>query len=427
MRKRVLLSVLLSVALTVTTFGQGENVFINRSYWKEQPSIEKIKADIEKGNAIAELDGHHFDGTTWAILEGLPDETISFLLDQEGNGVNKLTHDQRTYVFWAAYKGRYDLMLELIERGARMDIEDQFGYSVLTFSAVTGQLDTRIYDLCAKHGAEIAQETNKSGANVLLMLSPFIKHKVQLDYFLSKGLSISSVDDSGNNIFCYAASSGNEFMAQKAIDAGLNVNANNGAAAYFAAKGLRSHKNNKSTFQLLKEQGVSFAHLDADNNNLLHVLAQNKNVGDAFTYLVQQGLNINARNSKNQTPLLIAADWADETTIKQIVRIGGLTDLVDEEGNSALHLSVKNKNEGAVVYLLKGMKTMINVPNEEGMTPLLSLAMKTNSVSRLRLYVEHGANISDKTPFGETVYQLATENELLAGYHDELTFLNDEN
>jgi hypothetical protein len=49
--------------------GQSKNVFLDRIYWKNNPSIEQIKKDINSGNDIAALNAHKFDGVVWAILE----------------------------------------------------------------------------------------------------------------------------------------------------------------------------------------------------------------------------------------------------------------------------------------------------------------------------------------------------------------------
>ena len=41
---------------------------------------------------------------TWAIIEKNSNEIVKYLISKEGNGVNKLTHDGRTYIFWAMYR-----------------------------------------------------------------------------------------------------------------------------------------------------------------------------------------------------------------------------------------------------------------------------------------------------------------------------------
>lgn len=426
MKNAVILFVVLSVC-TLHSFAHTENVFIQRSYWKKQPSIEKIQEDMARGNDISELGGHKFDAVTWAILEKNPLETISFLLDQEGNEPNKITHDQRTYVFWAAYKGNYELMLDLIQRGARMDLKDQFGYSVLTFSAVTGQTDQRVYDLCITHGAQIATEKNSKGADVLLMVSPFLESQDQLDYFLNKGLNLKTKDNEGNNLFVYAASTGNQFMMKKALEVGLSANVNNGKAAYFAAKGTRFKKNDANTFKFLKKQGVSFQFLDQEGNNLLHILASKRNYSDGIKYLVDEGVDLNAQNSEGKTPLMIAMESTTPENIRLLAEMGADFSISDKDGNTAIHAAIKNDDHTIIPFILSEYSEGINTSNNNGLTPLHFAAMTATDFSPLKQLIEHGADVTIKTPFDESVYDLAKENEQLNLTDEQLNSLKNEN
>ncbi len=157
------IAVLITVTMLAHTFlGQAENIFLSRSYWKEKPTLEKVKFDIAEGHNPSELDRYDFDAIGWSILEDTDDEIIKYLLTQKGNGVNKLTHDGRTYIFWAAYKNKLALMKYLLEKGARTDIIDSHGYSLVNFCAVTGQLNTEIYDLC------IQQEVNCQRSSIMM-------------------------------------------------------------------------------------------------------------------------------------------------------------------------------------------------------------------------------------------------------------------
>ena len=101
-----------------------ENIFFKRSFWENKPSIEEVKNNINDINSLTALNPNGFDAIVYAILSETPNETIKHLLTYKGNGVNKRTHDKRTYVFWAAYKGNIKLMRYLIEKGARMDFKD---------------------------------------------------------------------------------------------------------------------------------------------------------------------------------------------------------------------------------------------------------------------------------------------------------------
>ena len=209
------------VLLTVVAYAQSSNIFLDRAYWKNQPSLEDIKAKIEGGNDPTQLNSNSFDPATYAIMEGLPNETLQYLIDLEGNGKDKLTHDGRTYIFWAAYAGYLPLLNSLVEQGADTEIVDDHGYSLLNFSATTGQTDIELYDFLLTNGSDLS-ETNHDGANALLLLIPHLTDFTLVDYFTEKGADLNTKDDNGNGVFNYTARSGNKEMLDKLIEKGVD-------------------------------------------------------------------------------------------------------------------------------------------------------------------------------------------------------------
>src|SRR4051812_17827804 len=95
---------------TVTAFAAQaqKNVFLDAAFWKENPDVSRIQSEIAKGSNPAEANPMCFDGVVNAINAKAPTESIKFLLTQKGNDVNKITHDARTYIFWAASKGNVE-------------------------------------------------------------------------------------------------------------------------------------------------------------------------------------------------------------------------------------------------------------------------------------------------------------------------------
>lgn len=109
------LTILYLSTLSFHSFSQTENILPDRKFRKENPTLEEVKQEIAEGHSPTELTAYNFDATGYAILENTPQETIEYLMAQ-GNDVNKLTHDARTYIFWAAYKGNLELMKYLFDK-----------------------------------------------------------------------------------------------------------------------------------------------------------------------------------------------------------------------------------------------------------------------------------------------------------------------
>jgi hypothetical protein len=90
--------------MSLSIFGIGSlfaqnNTLLERSFWKSNPDLEMVKSAVDKGANPSELNSNAFDPTAYSILEQSSMDVIKYLLSFEGNDVNKLTHDLRTYAF----------------------------------------------------------------------------------------------------------------------------------------------------------------------------------------------------------------------------------------------------------------------------------------------------------------------------------------
>ena len=76
---------------------------------------------------------------------------------------------------------------------------------------------------------------------------------------------------------------------------------------------------------------------------------------------------------------------------------------------------------------LEGLDIDINKKNDEGNTPLHLAAMSTGNADILTYLISRGGDVTVKTDFEETVYDLAKENELLQQQKIDLDFLKAKN
>ena len=128
------------------------NIFLSRDYWKLNPSIDKIKNDILNGNDPTQMNFYGFDAVVYSLLENVNYPSIKYLLEIEGNELEKKTHDSRTYIFWAAYKANLKIMDYLLRKDVQTNIYDSNGNNPITFAASTGQKNIEVYNLFEKYG-----------------------------------------------------------------------------------------------------------------------------------------------------------------------------------------------------------------------------------------------------------------------------------
>ena len=238
--KNLITLTLLLVFGTITA--QNSNIFWDRDFWSPTVTIKDVIEKIEAGNNASKLNPNGFDATTNAILANTTNDVIKYLLGLDGNDINKITHDGRTYLFWAALRGNLPLMEYLINEGAKTDLLDDKGSSILLFAAAGGQTNPVLYNLLLKHGASI-NETNPKGANALHQLVGNAKTLNDLEYFINKGIDLNSTDKAGLNVVDYASKSGNKAIIEQLIEKGVSykdTNADGSNAILMAAYGSRS-------------------------------------------------------------------------------------------------------------------------------------------------------------------------------------------
>ncbi|GAB5417654.1 MAG: ankyrin repeat domain-containing protein [Crocinitomicaceae bacterium] len=410
-----------SIMIVSTTLGQ-DNVLIDRSYWKQQPSLKKVKADVAAGNDPAAFNQHTFDAVTWAILESADDAIVWYLINLDGNEVNKRSHDGRTPIFWAAYKNNVTLMKELIEKGANTDLMDSHGYSLVSFAASTGQTNQEVYNFCLEHGAKFNEERNKDGANPIHLIIPYLEDATLIEYFSKNGVSLKAEDKNGNNIFTYAAKTGNIPMMEYALSKGIDPHANNDAAVIFASKGTRSKSTSIEGFKFLQEHGLNLNTTDKDGRSALYYLASKSKDMELFEMLVQAGLKTDQSDNQGVSPLNQAAANNSGEVVKFLAYHSRDISAANTMGENALHIAVNHENKEAVKVLLE-MGMDINVVTNEQLSPLHLAAMKAKDIELLQFLIEKGADKTLDTQFGETAYDLALENEMLQNNKTNLDFL----
>ncbi len=398
-----------TLMLTSVTAMAQKNIFLDQAYWKTNPTVEQVKAEIASGNNASELSSNSFDAVVMAINAGAPNESIKYLLTQPGNDANKLTHDGRTYIFWAASRGNVEVLDYLLAKGAKLDIIDSHGATVLNFAASGGQQNTKVYDLLISKGYDLKKGVNAEGANALLLTIASAKDFKLTDYFISKGLDLKSVDAKGNTAFNYAARTGNIEILKALVEKGVKYNDN---AMLMAAQGGRGNANTLELFKYIESLKISPAVIGQNGENVLHALARKPNQAEIINYFIVKGVDINKADIDGNTPFMNAA--GSNTDIDLITSLSASVkniNAVNKKGNSALTLAVRG-NSQAVVSLLLSKGADVNVLDAAGEN-LVSHLVDTYNPQRaeafeakLKLLQEKGLAIATPQKNGNTLYHL---------------------
>jgi ankyrin repeat protein len=158
----------------------------------------------------------------------------------------------------------------------------------------------------------------------------------------------------------------------------------------------------KITFVVLViQQIIGMSSLKANDNLPLHeiILSQNsiKNKKDLLRQALDEGEDINARNSTGVTPLNLAITYnQDPEIIKFLLQQKANINIPDDFNVSPLHNAVK-KSSAAVIDMLLQVGADMYLKNEPDNQTPFDLAEQSGSTAILELFKKYAEQIAEKT------------------------------
>lgn len=411
MKKVISLFILL---ISVNSIAQN-NKLLDRKFWGPNVTVELVKQMIKEGNDPTQLNPNSFDPMVYAILQDTPSQVLRYLQSIKGNDVNKLTHDGRTYIFWAAYKGNDGFMQYLIDKGAKTDILDDHGLTVLNFAANAGQTNIKVYDLCLKYGANLKKDVNHNGANALLLAAPSDKEFKLIEYFTSKGLDINSKDNNGNGIYNYVARAGDLELLKKLSGEGVK---GNDQAFIFASQGTRGKTNGINVFKFLENNGLNPKVETKEGVTPLHNVASRNKDLEVINYFISKGNNVNTKDKDGNTPFLNAVSRNSIEVVEALLPYVKDIDDQNKKGQTALMLATQNNNL-EVIQLLIRKQAKVDVVDAKGnnlnyyLIEAFNPRQPKDFAHKLQFLQPKGLDISKKQNDGSTLLHLAVNKQNL--------------
>lgn len=394
---------------------QNKNTLLQADFWKQNPTVEAVKAEIAKGNNPTELDPRAFDATTMAINNNAPTETIKFLVEQPGNGVGKITHDSRIYLHWAALRGNAELVEYLIAKGSDIQTPDSHGSEPIVFAVSGGQKNVAVYDAFVKGGIDLKKKY-KSGANLLLLGIANDSDLAIANYLTSKGLSLKDVDSEGATAFDYAAKSGNVEVLKNLL--GKGVKATN-AALIFMSQGGRGTAAPIESYKYLVEELKLNPNFANKSGNVLHSIVRKPNQEEIIKYFLAKGVDVNKADGEGVTPFMNAAAGKNLAVVELLTPKVKNINAVNERGESALTAAVATGSPEVVAFLLdKGANVKIEdqaghnlayfaVQNYRPAGPQGGANAKDELAEKLNLLKSKGLDVEGPQKDGSTLYHIA--------------------
>ena len=391
-------------------------------------NITLIKHLIELGSDIEFTTAR---GTNILLMSGFGSQQDTLLYDyflSKGVNINSNNSNKMNILLALAGSDAKDKSTfdYLINKGLDWDYKDDENNGFFHYAARAGNIENMKLALNEDIDYNLY---NSNGENAMFFASYGRKRSEiilkTLTFLDSLGLKVNVVNNKEETPLHHAVKRGNAQVIEFFLDHGIDVNKidENGNTAFINSV-FGKLENMQIIYPLIHE--IDLKNKDGHSALSKSVIYAKK---DAFDFLTKNGANLNIED-KNKDDLISLAfknhiDRKDEDyeyIINNLVELGLTAKPNYSEGNTLLHYAVE-KNSKFLVKKALELNVNPNHKNQLGLTSLHLAAMKATNSYITEILIEAGADKKILTDFGESPYDLASENEILISNNTDITHL----
>ncbi|WP_158841752.1 ankyrin repeat domain-containing protein [Polaribacter sp. L3A8] len=355
------------------------NTFLNFAASAGQLDIELYKYSFSIGADITKEKNHDGANALLLVASHLKDFKLVEFLITKGASINDKDANGNGLFEYAAKGGNTQFLKILLNKGV------DTGKNAMIYASKGSrnkQNTLETYQFLEKNGIK-PNVVDANNRNPLHFIARNNKDIAIFKYFIDKGVSTNLQDKEGNSPFINAANS-NSLEVIKLLSKDVknsNLKNNDGHTALTNAVG----RNSIDVIEYLLEKGADINTVDKDGNTLSYYLINNfkANKPDIF----EAKLNVLTKNR-----LVI--------------------NKLQNSGNTLLHIATQENNL-PLLKRLAAFKIDVNTLNKESLSALQIAVMKAKNTEIIKYLLSIGADKNIKTDFDESIFDLASENELL--------------
>ena len=159
----------------------------------------------------------------------------------------------------------------------------------------------------------------------------------------------------------------------------------------------------------LVQHGSDIDARDKKNKTALMIAAVKMFSHVIVDYLLQQGCDLNARDSENKTAIMLAFEYGCSESANHL--IAKRADFNSKDKNEALISAARNGHNDMLEYLVENGAN-VNCRGEENQTALMCASRECH-LEMVKYLLENGADINAKDENNKTALLLASEKSYL--------------
>ncbi len=279
------------------------------------------------------------------------------------------THDEHGWspLAMAAYRGKMDVVKQLLSNGAHINEVSAAGYTALGHAAEAG--NEAMVKFLMESGADVQLAGNREHIPLLLAVrsgdaqtvEQLLPHPQQQE--MTKNYDVATMQ----RAYALAISAEKRHVIAQLLLSGITPEKTSPEASslvWYAAK-----HGDVALLKWMKENGYA---LDTNDEKGKSALMYAANFGklDTVAWLASSGANIRQADHQGYTALIYAAAKDHVEIVTLLVNLGADIRHQTEMGNTALHIAVARHNPKVVAYLAT-QKADFEQRNHDGQTPMM--------------------------------------------------------
>ncbi|USE34281.1 ankyrin repeat domain-containing protein [Endozoicomonas sp. SCSIO W0465] len=268
-----------------------------------------------------------------------------------------------------------------------------------------------VQELCDKVIGNIKNYRKLKTADLQLPLEPGCKVIKTLRKRLNTKAKIHLVQADGKMPLHLAAENGHLECLEWLLEMGAKINARVRSSTNRATPlHLAAENGHLECLKRLVELGADVNAANKNGETALHLAAYNGHV-ECLKQLIREGTNLNTTNNNGETALHVATKISVAEARQLWADTGRNFSEINDNGRAPEHYTIKKENGAECLKELIAKKEVIDIADNDGVTPLMIAALWGRSEHLDRL-LGAGADIRIAAKCGRTALHMAAELEV---------------